>query len=112
MKLAIFLGLFFVACGDDESPGPNDSELEGFAELSNWGKGIADFSAPTSAEGDESPSSDGDDTGSWGGGESDGICVDPGMTECFEISAADAADCEAEGWYFYGGYSCFDIFGK
>jgi hypothetical protein len=108
MKLAMFLGLFFVACGDDKSTGPNDSELEDFAEFINWGKGIAGFSAPTSAEGDETPPSDGDDTGSWGDGD-DGVCVDPDMTDCFEISEADAWECEDMGWIFYGGYSCSDI---
>ena len=109
MRASILLGMFAMACGGGVTTGPNDGELSEFSDFGTWGKGMSDFSAPTSAGGGES--SDSDDTGS---SEEEpvgdaGACMSPDWLECVEVSEEE---CEAMGWLYYGDYVCEDFMGS
>jgi len=108
MRTPVFLGIFALACGGGETNVPNDAELGEFADFAKWGSGMADFSAPTSADG--GAPSDGDDTGPIDEPVGDqGACMSADWDECVEVSEEE---CEAMGWLYYGDYSCEDFMGS
>ena len=109
MRTTVFLGVFALACGGGETNVPNDSSLAEFSEFAKWGKGMADFSAPTSAGGGEG-SSDEDDTGPTGEPEGDqGACMSEDWDDCVEVTEEE---CDEMGWLYYGDYSCEDFMGS
>jgi hypothetical protein len=108
MRNSVFFVVFALACGGGESNVPSDSELGEFSSFAEWGKGMVDFSAPTSAGGGES--SDEDDTGPTDEPVGDaGACMSEDWDDCVEVTEDE---CEAMGWLYYGDYSCEDFMGS
>jgi len=108
MRTSVIFSVFALACGGGETNVPNETSLGEFSDFGSWGKGLEDFSAPTSAGGGES--SDGDDTGSIDEPEGDlGACMSETWDDCVEVTEEE---CEAMGWLYYGDYSCEDFMGS